>query len=306
VASSQPIQILLVEPDPVQVRRLARMLKGGGVKFRLTCARTLSDSKRHFLKKKPDVAVMNLSLPDAEGLAVVREAQQAAPGMPLVTLTGTRDDSLAAEVLRLGAQDVLVNSELNSGCLARALHYALARQHAQATLHTLSLLDELTGLHNRRGFISLAEQGLKLALRRGQRSALVFIDVDDLKYVNDSFGHKEGDYALKQAAGLLRECFRESDIIGRLGGDEFCALLLGTSDHSDLPIRKRLTQLFDKYNAGSHSLYRLSISVGIVDVSGPNELEQQIARADAFMYEQKRGKQNRVERPAGFKEHRLV
>ena len=104
-------------------------------------------------------------------------------------------------------------------------------------------MDELTGLHNRRGFISLAEQHLKLTSRQGVRSTLIFIDVDNLKYINDNFGHREGDDALQQIAGLLRECFREADIIGRLGGDEFCVLLSHTDAAGDLLIRKRLFHL---------------------------------------------------------------
>jgi diguanylate cyclase (GGDEF)-like protein len=157
-------------------------------------------------------------------------------------------------------------------------------------------MDELTGLHNRRGFISLAEQHLKLTSRQGVRPTLIFIDVDNLKYINDNFGHREGDYALQQVAGLLRECFRESDIIGRLGGDEFCVLLSHTGETGDTLVRKRLFQLIGKSNENSRRFYALSVSLGIVDVAGAHELEQQISRADALMYEHKRAKQVRNER----------
>ena len=101
-----------------------------------------------------------------------------------------------------------MKSEINPGQLARALSFAIARQQAQLHLRSLSLMDELTGLHNRRGFVSLAEQHLKLSSRQRVRSTLIFMDVDNLKYINDNFGHREGDYALQQIAGLLRECFR--------------------------------------------------------------------------------------------------
>ena len=149
-----------------------------------------------------------------------------APSVTFLALSASADESLAAQALQLGAQDFLVKSELTPGRLERALSYAIARQQASAcTCCSLSLMDELTGLHNRRGFVSLAEQRLKLTSRQGVRSTLIFIDVDNLKYINDNFGHREGDGALQQIAGLLRECFRESDIIGRLGGDEFCVLL---------------------------------------------------------------------------------
>ena len=294
---SEEIQILLVEGDPIDARRLVRMLRTSGApKFRLRRAHKLCQAKRQLQSGRADVALLDLSLPDAQGLDVVVEAQRTAPGVPLVALSATADDALAAQALQLGAQDFLVKSELSPGQLARALSFAIARQQAQLQLRSLSLLDELTGLHNRRGFISLAEQRLKLTSRQGVRSSLIFIDVDNLKYINDNFGHREGDYALQQVAALLRECFRESDIIGRLGGDEFCILLSHTGETGHLLVRKRLFQLIGRSNETSSRFYALSVSMGIVDVDGPHDLEQQISRADALMYEHKRAKQVRSER----------
>jgi two-component system cell cycle response regulator len=294
---SEEIRILLVESDPIDARRLVHMLRtSGAAKFRLRRAHKLCQAKRQLQSGRADVALLDLSLPDAQGLDIVLEAQRSAPGVPLVALSATADDALAARALRLGAQDFLVKSELSPGQLARALSFAIARQQAQLQLRSLSLLDELTGLHNRRGFISLAEQRLKLTSRQGVRSSLIFIDVDSLKYINDNFGHREGDYALQQIAALLKECFRESDIIGRLGGDEFCILLSHTGETGDLLVRKRLFQLIGRNNENSSRFYALSVSLGIVDVDGPHDLEQQISRADALMYEHKRAKQVRSER----------
>jgi two-component system cell cycle response regulator len=292
---SEQLQILLVEGDPVDARRLAQMLRTGGLaKFRLRRVYRLREAKRHLQNNRADVALVALSLPDAQGLDVLVEAQQTAPSVPFIALSETPDDSLAAQALQLGAQDFLVKSEINPGLLARALSFAIARQQAQLHLRSLSLMDELTGLHNRRGFIGLAEQRLKLTARQHMRSTLIFIDVDNLKYINDNFGHREGDYALQEVAGLLRECFRESDIIGRLGGDEFCVLLSHTEGAGDL-VRKRLFQLITRSNENSRRFYALSVSLGIVDVAGPHELAQQISSADALMYEHKRTKQVRGE-----------
>ena len=291
------IQILLVEADPADARRLTQMLRAGSsAKFRLRHAHKLRQAKRHLQNGRADVALLALSLPDAQGLDVLVQAQQSAPGVPLVALSGTADDSLATQALQLGAQDFLVKSEINPTQLARALSFAIARQQAQLHLRSLSLMDELTGLHNRRGFVSLAEQRLKLTSRQGVHSTLIFIDVDNLKYVNDNFGHREGDYALQEIAALLRECFRQSDIIGRLGGDEFCVLLSHTGEARDLLVRKRLLQLIASSNGNSRRSYELSVSLGVVDVARPHELEQQIGRADALMYEHKRAKHLRTER----------
>jgi diguanylate cyclase (GGDEF)-like protein len=289
---SQQIQILLVEGNPIDARRLAQMLRtGGAINFRLRRAHKLRQAKRHLENGRADVALIDLSLPDAQGLDILIEAQQAAPRVPFIALSASADDSLAAQALQLGAQDFLVKSEINPGQLARALSFAIARQQAQLHLRSLSFMDELTGLHNRRGFVSLAEQHLKLTARQGVRSTLTFIDVDNLKYVNDNFGHREGDYALQQIAGLLRECFRQSEFIGRLGGDEFCVLLSHTSEMAELLVRERLSHLLARNNQNSRRVYALSVSLGIVDVEGHHDLAHQISRADALMYEHKRAKQ---------------
>jgi two-component system, cell cycle response regulator len=301
--ASQPLHILLVESDPVEARRLTEMLHAAGAgKFRLRRAQQLRQAKRHLQNGHADVALVNLFLSDAKGLDVLAEAQCAAPDVTFLALHESADESLAAQVLQLGAQDFLVKSELTPGRLGRALAYAMERQRVRMHLMSLSLMDELTGLHNRRGFVSLAQQRLKLTSREGVRSTLIFIDVDNLKSINDTFGHREGDGALQQVAGLLRECFRESDIIGRLGGDEFCVLLSHTSEAGDLLIRKRLVQLIDRSNANGKRAYPLSVSIGAVDISGPEELEQQISRADALMYEHKRAKRFSAERFARLRQ----
>jgi two-component system, cell cycle response regulator len=299
--ASEPIQILLVGSSAADARRVAQMLRTGSTKFRVRRAQKLRHAKRHLRDGRPDVAIVDLSLPEAEGLEVLAEAARMAPSVPLVALSVAADDSLAAQALQLGAQDFLVKSELNGGQLARSLCYAIARQQAQSSFRSLSLMDELTALHNRRGFISLAEQRLKLTWRQNLRSTLIFIDVDNLKYINDNFGHREGDYALQQIAGLLRECFRDSDLIGRLGGDEFCVLLSDSAEATDSQVRKRLSGLIDKNNVRSGRCYALSVSLGIVEVGGPYELEQQIGRADALMYEHKRAKQVSMQHMTRFR-----
>jgi len=301
--ASQQLRILLVESDPADARRLAEMLHAAGAgKFRLRRAHELGQAKRYLQNGRVEAAIIDLCLPDAKGPDVLAEAQHVAPGVAFLALHESADESLAAQVLQLGAQDFLVKSELSPERLERSLSYAIARQQAHLRLLSLSFMDELTGLYNRRGFVSLAEQRLKLNSRQGVRSTLIFIDVDNLKSINDGLGHREGDCALQQVASLLRECFRQSDIVGRLGGDEFCVLLSHTSTAGDLLIRKRLGQVIDRSNENSKRGYTLSVSMGAVDISRAEELEQQIGRADALMYEHKRAKQFSAERFARLRE----
>lgn len=156
-------------------------------------------------------------------------------------------------------------------------------------LRYLALTDDLTCLYNRRGFFAAATQHLKLARRNSQSSLLLFCDVDNLKKINDSFGHKEGDLALVRTADALEEVFRDSDILARLAGDEFAVLVLEASNEDEAVIFSRLEKALKKSNAGE-SRYELSLSVGVARFDPQNavSLGELMELADKDMYEQKR------------------
>src|SRR2546426_411655 len=145
--------------------------------------------------------------------------------------------------------------------LMRAVRCATKQYMLQAELGNLALTDELTGLYNRRGFMAIAERQLKLGRRSGRGMLLFFIDVDRLKQINDSFGHAEGDRVLKHITEALEKTFRDSDVIARMGGDEFVVLAIEASDFSEGTIRARLCKYF-KSIAGRESRYSISISLG--------------------------------------------
>lgn len=169
----------------------------------------------------------------------------------------------------------------------------IERKRMEGTLRNLALKDDLTGLYNRRGFLALAEQQLKLALRMEIGLSLVYADLDGLKRINDTFGHDEGDAVLRKTAEILSDTFRDSDIIARLGGDEFTALVMNTSDAGPKTIAIRLQQKLADYNAQRAHSYELSLSVGIayLDPRRALSIEQLIAIADERMYERKRSRE---------------
>lgn len=171
------------------------------------------------------------------------------------------------------------------------------RKQAEEALRSLSHIDELTGLFNRRQFFALAEQQLKIAIRTKKKLLLLFIDVDGLKRINDNHGHTEGDLALIDIANILKGTFRESDITARIGGDEFVVLAVKNTDadvNGEIPTT-RLQNNLDEHNAKGSRGYKLSISVGTTqfDPEQPLSVDELLARADALMYEQKRGKKNK-------------
>ncbi len=159
-------------------------------------------------------------------------------------------------------------------------------------LRYLALTDDLTCLFNRRGFFAAATQQLKLAQRNGQNLLLLFCDVDNLKKINDSYGHREGDLALVHTADALQQTFRDSDILARLGGDEFVVLATEASVQTSEILLRRLEKALKKSNSGE-SRYQLSLSVGVArfDSKCAVSLGELMAQADEAMYEQKRSHQ---------------
>src|SRR5262249_11087705 len=137
------------------------------------------------------------------------------------------------------------------------------RKRAEAALQSLSLVDELTGLYNRRGFLAVTDQHLAAIRRNGKIPVILYADLDGLKEINDSLGHHEGDGALVKAAEIFKETFRSSDIVARLGGDEFVVLASVGSEESAESLAIRLQSKFDAANARRNRSYNLSISVGV-------------------------------------------
>jgi diguanylate cyclase (GGDEF)-like protein len=168
----------------------------------------------------------------------------------------------------------------------------LELRKAQIALEQLASADELTGLHNRRGFVALAAQSIKLARRSQKPFALVFVDLDGLKKINDTLGHGDGDLAITDAAYVLSDGFRHCDVLGRLGGDEFAVLMSDADQESARIVKKRLADKVDKLNAKGHRPYTLSLSIGMLICNSDEEapLEALLGRVDALMYEEKKKK----------------
>ena len=170
-------------------------------------------------------------------------------------------------------------------------HDISARKRAEEELRALLLVDELTGLHNRRAFITLSEQALKLAARNVHDVLMIFIDVDHLKYINDTWGHLAGDRALIDTARVLRESCREADIFARLGGDEFVALMTVDSDQTAEIISARIQARVELHNRQTERGYSLSLSVGATRSKAAGTLlADLLAQADTALYDQKRGR----------------
>jgi len=159
-------------------------------------------------------------------------------------------------------------------------------------LNLISFTDELTGLYNRRGFFALADRQLKVANREEKGMFLISSDLDDLKDINDTLGHMEGDTALSATASILKNSFRESDIIARLGGDEFVIMATENPGITVEILTSRLKSNLVSYNAKGERPYNLSLSIGIsyYDPAHPVTIEELLFRADKLMYTDKEQK----------------
>jgi diguanylate cyclase (GGDEF)-like protein len=160
---------------------------------------------------------------------------------------------------------------------------------------TLSVTDELTGFYNRRGFYALAEMQINLADRLGNGMYLLYADLDNLKNINDTHGHQEGDRAIIEVSKIIDENYRRSDVIARIGGDEFVILPVGDSRDSVEMISARLQKVLNEYNEKSVLQYKISLSIGIAyyDPQNPCTVDELLDRADKSMYEQKKQKQEK-------------
>jgi two-component system, cell cycle response regulator len=283
------IHILLVG-EIREVRKLRGLLDcDGSRQYHVSIASTVQSAHERLVRDDVDVLLVALRGKQPRSMDFLQIALSAAPFKPVVMLLESEDDALATELLQQGVQDFVSKTDLTHCQLSRILRYSIERHRLQKTLQRLSLIDDLTGLHNRRGFFALAEQHLRLIVRKGA-AVLVCMDVDNLKRINDTFGHSEGNRALILTASTLRSCFRQSDILARVGGDEFCVLMTDAVPGTSREIRSRLLKRMNLTNGVEHWGFRLSLSVGSVDVPAVKTppLEELLAIADELMYQHKR------------------
>lgn len=163
----------------------------------------------------------------------------------------------------------------------------------EEVLSEFALIDALTGLYNRRGFLLLADQQWRQSRIKNQRMMVFYADLDNMKRINDKLGHATGDVALKETADILRETFRETDLISRLGGDEFAAAAVGVNEESEKLILDRFDENLKKWNA-EYKDFQLSVSFGyVMSDAGHDTFEMMLEAADAEMYQHKKNKKNK-------------
>jgi len=316
--------ILIVDSHPSDRRLYITLLSNFG--HRLLEANDGTQALEMARAELPDLIITDILMPNMDGFTLVRRlrAEPLLMGVPVIFQTNNYDVSEIHRLARAsGIQHILrkpaepqeillaVNESLKqptiparppqTGQLQREHLQLLADklyqkvselEKANERLLSLSLTDGLTGLNNRRGFMILATGLLKFARRAGYSLCLLYIDLDSLKYINDTFGHVAGDTAIIHFSRILTETFRDSDVIGRMGGDEFVILIIDATESDLASMQARLQQNVDAHNLQSERGFALSFSLGVirVDQNSTITMEALLFEADAAMYQHKKSR----------------
>ncbi|HEY3433027.1 MAG TPA: EAL domain-containing protein [Rhodocyclaceae bacterium] len=285
-----PLVILLIEDNPGDTRLVKEMLDEGATDaFELLHADQIGTAIPLLELESVDIILLDLGLPDGNGLDTLIKVHALAPEVPIVVLSQTEDESLAVKAVRIGAQDFLVKAHITSQQLTRSVRYAMERRQLQEHLHKLAHHDALTGLPNRKLFYDRLARAVSSARRHQRPLALMLLDMDDFKQVNDTHGHHVGDELLRQVADRLSACLRTTDCVARLGGDEFIIYVADLADVQDAArvAQKILDALSVPYSIEGHYFHSHS-SLGIaLHPEDGDDMEVLVRHADAAMYSAK-------------------
>lgn len=290
---SEPIRILLAE-DNLRHAQLLRETMGeagaafaGAAPYELTHVQTVAATLTHLAAGGQDLVLLDLSLPDGSGLDGLLRVRELHPDVPVIALAGLHDEGLAAQALHAGAQDYLTKGRVGGGLLARSIRYAAQLNRMQMALRSLSFLDNLTGLYNRRGFVTLADPHVRRAQRMRGHFLVVSVDIAGLGAINTAAGYDEGDRVLRDVAEILRATFRDSDILARLEGGAFIAFAMDAPAEKAPIIIGRLQHQVAGYNQQTIRGYTLTLNAGVsaFEPQTGGAIEDLMARA----VEQRRG-----------------
>jgi len=286
----QTYKVLLVEDVLLIAKITEQMLRKSSTQtYVSTHKTTLADALAALKSDDFDVILLDLNLPDSADLATLTSIVEAAPEIPIIVLTATNSDEIGLRAVQLSAQDFLLKGDFNYLSLDRAIIYAIERHRLQRTIRQLAVMDELTGLYNRRGFNTLNPDVLQRVARSESRGYLCFFDLDRFKQINDELGHAKGDDALKEFAATLRNVFRKDALLVRLGGDEFVAMGVEQQPGQIEETLRALEIVLEVRNSLGHSGFNLQSSVGVTyfDKNGPHSLDELTIAADAELYKNK-------------------
>src|ERR1039458_9640067 len=283
-------RILLVEEDARAAMLIGEMLQAVWREGLLIVhAERLEDATQELLDHGASCVLLDLPATDRDRLDGLKHMHTAAPDVPIIVLSDQASDVAGLRSVKAGAQDHLLKSELHPALLSRAVRYAMQRKRSEVELAHQALHDPLTGLPNRALFLDRLSVALDRCRRASTSVAVLFLDVDSFKQINDSLGHAAGDQVLVALAERLHEMLRPMDTVARFGGDEFTLLFEDLeSEREAVLIAERISRSASIPVSLGESETSITVSLGIAIVQGPVSLPDQLIRdADTAMYRAK-------------------
>ncbi|PCI58347.1 MAG: GGDEF domain-containing response regulator [Gammaproteobacteria bacterium] len=299
------MDILLVDDDIVDRAVITRTLKKSNLSVNITEARTVDQGIKLYNQHSFDVILLDYNLPLRDGIEMVVEIRNTPKdsSTAIVMMSTSENETLALECIKAGAQDFLIKSEISEKRLRRAILHATTRHDLEKKLFEtyqkvkiLAETDSLTGLPNRYFF----DESLKLALTNNRRNsntlALLLLDLDNFKLINDNFGHDTGDIFLQKTVSIIKNCLRGNEIFARLGGDEFAITLvnLESSEHAILVAQRIINAMQQPLEVAS-TLIHSTVSIGIALQTDNSKTSEEIFKhADIAMYRSKKWGRNQA------------
>ncbi|MHC5078815.1 MAG: GGDEF domain-containing protein [Planctomycetota bacterium] len=213
--------LFLEDSSLIRQKVLALLQESKLAPFQIHESGSLAEGLETFQAHRIDAVLLDLGLPDSSGLETLKAIQNAVPHVAVVILTGDDSDATVMEAMKVGAQDYLLKEEVSGPLLHRTLRYAIERKRLEEELRHKANVDELTGLFSRRHLMDTLDRTYDEAVREDRNLSLCICDLDDLKRINDTFGHRKGDEILAAFGAQIRDALGKKDFAGRYGGDEF-------------------------------------------------------------------------------------
>lgn len=283
------LRVLLVDDDEDELLLVSALLKSvKDFEFQVRWADSFDSGHQMIATGDCDVVLIDYRLGERNGIELLSEVAHLSKA-PCILLTGQGDRSVDLEAMKAGAADYLAKSELTAPLLERTIRYAVDRRRAEERLTHLALYDPLTGLANRSLFRDRLGHEMSRVERFGEGLALLFLDLDRFKRINDTLGHGAGDDLLRTVAGRLSRCARKVDTIARLGGDEFVMILSGVTamDQARVVANRILTELAEPFELMGRPM-QVSASIGVTMYpQDSNDLDSLLKNADLAMYSAK-------------------
>ncbi len=300
---AKDVFILMVEGSDEDYRTIHDILKDH-VQINLVREKKISNALQLLEKGKFDLIFSDYLLPDGNSIEFMRTLEKMGVEIPVVIITGQGDEMIASQIIKAGAYDYLPKSRLNDKALMRAIANSLEKvslkrevREAQKKIAEMSIRDELTGLYNRRYFMEALDREVHRAERYDADLALCMLDLDHFKSVNDTYGHPAGDAVLARVGKKLRDCFRQSDLICRYGGEEFVVILPSARFDDARSTCERFRDEVSKHRfAFENATFNITVSIGFAALKhvSPKTPDHLLSVVDGMLYEAKNSGRNRV------------